>query len=117
MIIELIVGVREKRGIPIVRKRKKRTILFFFVSYFEVSSVMSSSSSQTTSSLQRSTELVDLPTVNTNPPSFAPLHRTTELENLHDYVNNDDDKRTSSTTKKILTKCMTVIGDGSDKQI
>jgi hypothetical protein len=74
------------------------------------------SSSQTTSSLQRSTELVNLTTINnTNSTNFAPLHRTTELENLHDKINpNDDEKRTS---KKILTKYMTVIGDGSDKQI
>jgi hypothetical protein len=75
-----------------------------------------SSSQTTSSSSQRSTELVNLTTVNnTNPTNFAPLHRTTELENLHDKINpNDDEKRTS---KKILTKYMTVIGDGSDKQI
>jgi hypothetical protein len=77
-----------------------------------------SSSSQTGSSLQRSTERGDLTNNNniTNPTSFAPLHRTAELENLHVQINNDDEKRTS-TSKKILTKCMTVIGDGSDKQI
>ena len=68
------------------------------------------------SSSQRSTERADLTNNNTNPTSFAPLHRTAEMENLHDQVNNDDEKRTS-TSKKILTKCMTVIGDGSDKQI
>ncbi len=71
------------------------------------------------SSFQRSNELIDS-TINTNPTSFAPLHRTAELENLHDHVNNDNAKQTPSTTtasKKILTKCMTVIGDGSDKQI
>jgi hypothetical protein len=79
---------------------------------------MSSSSSQTvSSSLQRSNELADV-TSNKNPPSFAPLHRTAELENLHDH-SLDDEKQTpkSTPTKKILTKCMTVIGDGSDKQI
>jgi len=72
------------------------------------------------SSFQRSNELIDS-TMNTNPTSFAPLHRTAELENLHDPVNNDNAKQTPSTTttasKKLLTKCMTVIGDGSDKQI
>jgi len=77
------------------------------------------------SSFQRSNDLIDSTsssTINTNPTSFAPLHRTAELENLHDCINNDDEKQISSTTttttsKKILTKCMTVIGDGSDKQI
>jgi len=87
---------------------------------------MSSSTSQnvsSSSSLQRSNQVNDLTTCSTvhnNPPSFAPLHRTAELENLHDHFHDDDDeKQTSknSTTKKILTKCMTVIGDGSDKQI
>ncbi len=78
---------------------------------------MSSSSSS-----QRSHELADLTssaTVNNNPTSFAPLHRTVELENLHDHI--DDDKKdiptATATTKRILTKCITVIGDGSDKQI
>jgi hypothetical protein len=71
------------------------------------------------SSFQRSNEFTDS-TINTNPTSFAPLHRTAELENLHDHVNNDKAKQTpppSTTPKKMLTKCMTVIGDGSDKQI
>jgi hypothetical protein len=82
---------------------------------------MSSSSPQAVSSLQRSNDPVDLPacaTMDTKPISFAPLHRTAELENLHDHFP-DDDKQIpkSSTTKKVLTKCMTVIGDGSDKQI
>jgi hypothetical protein len=85
---------------------------------------MSSSSSQTLSSpLQRSTELVDLTSCSTmkTDSSFAPLHRTVELENLYDQINNEKQAisvtATKSTTKKILTKCMTVIGDGSDKQI
>ncbi len=80
---------------------------------------MSSSSSS-----QRSSELVDLTassTINTNPTSFAPLHRTAELENLHDHINNDQipspPPPTTTATKKVLTKCITVIGDGSDKQI
>jgi hypothetical protein len=73
------------------------------------------------SSSQRSNDLVDLvsfSTTNTNPTSFAPLHRTAELENIYDHINNDKEKQIPLTTpKKILTKCMTVIGDGSDKQI
>ncbi len=84
---------------------------------------MSSASSQTLTStaLQRSNEHVDLPlssTINTTPTSFAPLHRTVELENLHEHINDDNEKEPPpSTNKKILTKCVTVIGDGSDKQI
>ncbi|CAF1293381.1 unnamed protein product [Rotaria sp. Silwood1] len=78
----------------------------------------STSSSQTLSStsVQHSNELIDLTSCSTNPTSFAPLHRTVELENLHDFIKNDE-KQITITTKKILTKCMTVIGDGSDKQI
>jgi hypothetical protein len=84
---------------------------------------MSSTSSQTLTSaaLQRSNELGDVPlssTINTTPTSFAPLHRTAELEDLHAHMNDDNEKETPpSTNKKILTKCVTVIGDGSDKQI
>jgi hypothetical protein len=84
---------------------------------------MSSTSSQTLTStaLQRSNEHVDLPlssTINTTATSFAPLHRTVELENLHEHINDDNEKEPPpSTNKKILTKCVTVIGDGSDKQI
>ncbi|CAF1332859.1 unnamed protein product [Adineta steineri] len=85
---------------------------------------MSSTSSQT-SSLHRSNELVDLTsssTTQTNSTNFAPIHRTVELENLYDHINNDTDNdkqilTSPTTTKKVLTKCMTVIGDGSDKQI
>ena len=73
--------------------------------------------SSSSSSSQRSNELADL-TANKNPTSFPPLHRTAELENLHDHINNDNEKQTPlTTTKKVLTKCITVIGDGSDKQI
>ena len=82
---------------------------------------MSSETLSSSTTLHRSNELVDLtlcPTVKTTPSSFAPLHRTAELENLHTYINDDNEKETPpSTTRKILTKCMTVIGDGSDKQI
>jgi hypothetical protein len=82
--------------------------------------------SSSSSSSQRSSELVDLTassTINTNSTSFAPLHRTAELENLHDHINNDQippppsTTTTTTATKKVLTKCITVIGDGSDKQI
>lgn len=47
------------------------------------------------------------------------MHRTEELENLHDQVNDEAISSTTATTttKKVLTKCFTVIGDGSDKQI
>ncbi|UJR07551.1 hypothetical protein I4U23_011839 [Adineta vaga] len=84
---------------------------------------MSSTSSQTlpSSSLHRSDELVDLTicsTQSSNSTSFALLHRTVELENLHDHINNDNEQQQPPTaSKKILTKCLTVIGDGSDKQI
>ncbi|CAF0930007.1 unnamed protein product [Rotaria sordida] len=83
-----------------------------------MSSTSSSSQTFSSSSVQNSSELIDLTscsTTNTNPTSFAPLHRTVELENLHDYIKNDEKQITP--TKKTLTKCMTVIGDGSDKQI
>ena len=75
------------------------------------------------SSSQRSNEFVRgtlCPTPNNNPTSFAPLHRTEELENLHDQANDEAISSTTTTTtatKKVLTKCFTVIGDGSDKQI
>jgi hypothetical protein len=51
--------------------------------------------------------------------SFAPLHRTVELENLPDQINNEQETKSFAvtTSKKILTKCLTVIGDGSDKPI
>lgn len=80
---------------------------------------MSSASSQTLpgASLQRSDELIDLaarPAAAAPPTSFAPLHRTVELENLYD---GEQQATTPTSTKKVLTKCFTVIGDGSDKQI
>jgi hypothetical protein len=65
------------------------------------------------SSYNRSVELVDVPITNPN-ISFAPLHRSAEVENLSKDVN--DDKQ-SKPRKKILTKCVTVIGDGTDKEI
>lgn len=74
-----------------------------------------SSSSQRSSELARGTLCA---TANNNPTSFAPLHRTEELENLHDQANDQAISSTPTTaTKKILTKCFTVIGDGSDKPI
>ena len=52
---------------------------------------------------------------------FAPLHRTTELENIHEQVIQNDSPQeqkqpsTTTTTRKVLMKHMTVIGDGSDR--
>jgi hypothetical protein len=57
---------------------------------------------------------------------FAPLHRTTELENIHAQVIQNDLQSPSSSqqqqqqlpaTRKVLMKHMTVIGDGSDIDI
>lgn len=46
---------------------------------------------------------------------FAPLHRSVELENIHAQVGEHDlQKPQSQSTRKILMKHMTVIGDGSD---
>jgi hypothetical protein len=48
---------------------------------------------------------------------FAPLHRTAELENIHAQVTQNDSKQQkeqSPSTRKVLVKYMTVIGDGSD---
>ncbi|CAF1114920.1 unnamed protein product [Adineta ricciae] len=87
---------------------------------------MSSPSSQTvspppsSSSLYRSNELVNLTTASqftSNSTSFAPLHRTVEVENLHDHIDDNNEQQPPTASKKVLTKCMTVIGDGSDKQI
>jgi hypothetical protein len=48
--------------------------------------------------------------------NFAPIHRTVQLENIHEQVTKTDSQQPqpTSSTRKILTKCMTVIGDGSD---
>ncbi|CAF1030820.1 unnamed protein product [Rotaria sp. Silwood1] len=48
--------------------------------------------------------------------NFAPLHRTVELENIHEQVtqNDFDQKQEPPIARKILTKYMTVIGDGND---
>ncbi|CAF2579924.1 unnamed protein product [Rotaria sp. Silwood2] len=50
--------------------------------------------------------------------NFAPLHRTVELENIHEQVTQNDlhqkQERQIPTTRKVLTKHMTVIGDGND---
>ena len=54
--------------------------------------------------------------------NFAPLHRTIELENIHAQVIANDlpssasaqPKQQASSTRKVLMKHMTVIGDGSD---
>jgi len=71
------------------------------------------------SSSHRSVDIVDYPpsTNESKNTNFAPLHRTSEIENLHSDVNQDKQSLTliSSTTKKILTKSFTVIGDGIDK--
>lgn len=84
---------------------------------------MSSPSSQAvpppSSSLYRSNELVNLTTtsqLSSNSTSFAPLHRTVEVENLHDHIDDTNEQQPPTASKKVLTKCMTVIGDGSDKQ-
>ncbi|CAF1393134.1 unnamed protein product [Adineta steineri] len=61
--------------------------------------------------------------MSTEPPSshqmsFAPLHRTVELENIHAQVTNNDlheqPQERIPSTRKVLTRYMTVIGDGSD---
>jgi hypothetical protein len=54
------------------------------------------------------------------PPShqlnFTPLHRTVQLENIHEQVTQNDlhQQQQIPSTRKVLTKYMTVIGDGSD---
>jgi hypothetical protein len=50
---------------------------------------------------------------------FAPLHRTAELENIHEQVTQNDSQQEKQQqslppTRKVLVKYMTVIGDGSD---
>lgn len=45
---------------------------------------------------------------------FAPLHRTMEMENIHAQVNQSNATANACPTRKSLTKCFTVIGDGSD---
>ena len=62
--------------------------------------------------------------MSTQPPAssqkldFAPLHRTTELENIHAQVIKNDlqtqESNQSPTTRKMLVRHLTVIGDGSD---
>lgn len=55
-----------------------------------------------------------LPT-STNQPRFTPIHRTVELENIHEQVTqNDDTQQATAVKRNVLTKCVTVIGDGSD---
>ncbi len=78
---------------------------------------MSSSSHMSSSSFNRSVELVDASSSTTNATNatFTPLHRTAEVENLHDHVDQDKQSTNKTTTKKVLTKCITVIGDGTDK--
>jgi len=48
---------------------------------------------------------------------FAPLHRTVELENIHAQVTKNDvhQQQEIPSKRKVLTRYMTVIGDGSDK--
>lgn len=51
----------------------------------------------------------------TNQPQFTPLHRAAQLENIHEKVSqNDQQPQQPTSARKILTKYMTVIGDGSD---
>jgi len=81
---------------------------------------MSWSSSQTSSSTShQSTKLIDFPLSRTDNKnaSFAPLHRTVEVENLHEDLNDKKQLTSSSTTttKRVLTKCFTIIGDGTDE--
>jgi len=49
---------------------------------------------------------------------FAPLHRTVELENIHAQVIKNDlqhqQQQQSPSTRKVLVRHITVIGDGSD---
>jgi hypothetical protein len=61
--------------------------------------------------------------MSTQPPppqklDFAPLHRTAELENIHaEVIQNDleqQQQQQSPSTRKVLVRCITVIGDGSD---
>ena len=69
------------------------------------------------SSFNRSVEHVDSSSSTAN-ATFTPLHRTAEIENLHSHVDQDKqltNQTTTTTTKKVLTKCITVIGDGTDK--
>lgn len=63
--------------------------------------------------------------------NFAPLHRTDELENIHAQVTQNDfgqqqeqgqaqsqpQAQSQTPTRKVLTKHMTVIGDGNDIDI
>ena len=53
--------------------------------------------------------------------NFAPLHRTAELENIHAQVIENDlqspppsSSEQQPPARKVLTKHLTVIGDGSD---
>jgi phosphatidylethanolamine-binding protein (PEBP) family uncharacterized protein len=50
--------------------------------------------------------------------NFTPLHRTVQLENIHEQVTQNDlqqqQQQQIPSTRKVLTKYMTVIGDGSD---
>lgn len=56
-----------------------------------------------------------LPSSSTNQPRFTPIHRTVELENIHEQVTQIDNTQQPTTVKRnVLTKCVTVIGDGSD---
>lgn len=51
--------------------------------------------------------------------NFTPLHRTAQVENIHAQVTKNDlqqveQEQPPSSSRKVLTKYMTVIGDGSD---
>jgi hypothetical protein len=46
---------------------------------------------------------------------FTPIHRTVQLENIYEQVTqNDLHQEQIPSTRKVLTKYLTVIGDGSD---
>lgn len=59
-------------------------------------------------------------TTTTDKLTFTPLHRTTEVENIHAQVNQNDSNHVEQATppnRKVLMKHMTVIGGGSDVDI
>lgn len=57
------------------------------------------------------------PSTPSRQPNFTPIHRTAHVENIHAQVTENDlqnQQQQTPSTKKVLTKYMTVIGDGSD---
>ena len=54
-------------------------------------------------------------TASVNQPRFTPIRRTVEFENIPEQVTQTVDTQQVTTSKRnVLTKCVTVIGDGSD---